>query len=388
MKKIKVLHTITRMIVGGASENTMLSAQLIDKEKFTVKVISGRQVGSSGSLLEECKKRNVKIHYFNGLVREISPLNDLIHIIKFVDYLKKNKFDIIHTHSSKAGILHRIAAKLAGIPIIVHTIHGWSFNCKMPSWKRKLYIVLERFTAKLTTKLIAVTQFDIEKGLKERIGNRNQYCKIHSAIEIERYEKPEKPVSDIKVELGIESDKVIIGTVSRMDEQKAPLDFMRAAQKIIQEYDNVQFLFIGDGPLKSEVMQFISENNLQHIILTPGLRYDVPNMLAVMDIFILTSLWEGLPRVFSQAMAARKPIIATRVDGAPEIICSGENGFLVDPGDIDSMCGRIETLLINQELCKKFSENGYERISPDFDVNHMIRQLEELYIDLINRKNK
>ena len=193
---------------------------------------------------------------------------------------------------------------------------------------------------------------------------------------------------EIKMELGLEQDKIIIGTVSRMDEQKAPLDIMKVAQKIVLEYNNVQFLFIGSGPLEPEVTQFISENNLQQKILTPGLRYDIPNMLAVMDIFILTSLWEGLPRVFSQAMSAKLPIIATQVDGAPEIIESGVNGFLVDPMDIESMCDKIKMLLENPELGKTMSKKGYKRISPDFDVNHMVKQLEELYIDLINRENK
>jgi glycosyltransferase involved in cell wall biosynthesis len=378
-KKIKVLHTITRMIVGGACENTMLCGQLINQDDFSVDVLSGLQTGVNGDLYDECKARNVDIIGCPELVREISPIKDIVHFFKMIRFLKKRDYDIIHTHSSKAGFLHRLAAKIAGVPVIIHTIHGWSFNYRMSSWKRQMYILLEKIAAKFTNKLIAVTMFDVEKGLQEGIGYSDQYCVIHSSIEIEKFEKPDKPVSDIKTELGLDHDKIIVGTVSRMDEQKAPLDFMKVAAKILKSNKQVKFLFVGDGHLRKQVSEFLENNKLTNDVILTGIRHDVANMFAVMDIFILTSLWEGLPRVFSQAYAAKLPIVATRVDGASEIIKPELNGFLVAPSDIDDMISKIQRLIDDPELRLRMGSYGYNQISPDFEVNHMIKQIEEVY---------
>ncbi|MCF7814617.1 MAG: glycosyltransferase family 4 protein [Candidatus Cloacimonetes bacterium] len=384
MKKIKVLHTITRLIVGGAQENTILSAQLLDKEKFDVDVLCGIQTGPEGSLFEFAASRGVEPLIFKNLVREINIFKDIRHFFEMIIFLKKNHYDIIHTHSSKAGIIHRFAAKIMKVPIIIHTVHGWSFHEHMSCWKRKIYIYLERVAATYTNKMITVTELDIKKGLDVDIGSKEKYKNIHSSIEIDRYKEPIRDIKDIKKELNLNPNNIIVGTVARLSEQKSPLDFMCVAKVVCSKYDNIQFLYVGDGELRPIVEEFINDNNLEDKIILTGLRLDVPDMLAVMDIFILTSLWEGLPRVFSQSMAAKLPIIATKVDGAPEAINDGLNGFMTTPGKPMEIVKELEKLINDETLRKKMGNEGLKIAEECFSVESMIRDIEDAYNSLLN----
>jgi glycosyltransferase involved in cell wall biosynthesis len=220
---------------------------------------------------------------------------------------------------------------------------------------------------------------DIQKGLAAKIGNPDQYCTIHSSIEIDIYKKPSKEVNEIRKELQLKPNHVIVGTVARLSEQKAPLDFVKVAQKICAKYDNVQFLYVGDGNLRKDVEDKLSELNLQDKVILAGLRLDVPDMLAVMDIFILTSLWEGLPRVFSQAMAAKLPIIATKVDGAPEAITDGVNGFMTQPAKPLEMVQYLEMLINDKGMREKMGMEGLKIAEEHFSVKSMIKDIEKEY---------
>jgi len=379
MKKIKVLHTITRLIVGGAQENTILSAQFLDKDTYDVDVLCGSQTGPEGSLFEFATSRGVQPIIFKNLIREINPIKDIVHFVEMLIFLRKNHYDIIHTHSSKAGIIHRFAAKIMGVPIIIHTVHGWSFHDHMHRFKSQFYVFLEKKAAAFTDTIITVTKLDIQKGINADIGSELQYRNIHSSIEIERYKTATRDISEIKKELKLNMNSVIIGTVARLSEQKAPLDFMRLAKAICDTHDNVQFLYVGDGELRPEVEKFIQDNELQDKIILAGLRMDVPDMLAVMDIFILTSLWEGLPRVFSQSMAAKLPIVATKVDGAPEAITDGLNGFMTQPGKPLEMVQYLEKLINDKALREKMGLEGLKIAEKNFSVESMIEDIEDVY---------
>lgn len=386
MRKIRVLQLITRLIVGGAQEHAMLTADFLDKNRYEVEVWSGPQTGSEGSLKAEFRRRGIKLEFIPELVREINSVKDFLALFKIIRKLKKQPFDIIHTNSSKAGILGRLAAKLAGVPVIVHTVHGWSFHDRMSFAKKKFYITLEKWMERFTDKLITVTDLDIKKGLDAGISKPDKYVTIHSAIEIERYRTPTKNRREIINELGLDPNKITIGTVSRMSQQKAPIDFVNTAKMICERYDNVQFLFIGDGPLRQEVENLIMFHHLENKVFIPGIRYDVPNMLAVMDIFILNSLWEGLPRVFPQAMAANLPIIGTKVNGAPEAIENGKNGFLVTPGKPEEMVEKIGILLNDKNRREEMGKTGYGIVDLAFNVIHMIEQIEKIYENCLKQK--
>ena len=345
MAPIRTLQIITRLIVGGAQETVMATASWLDKERFSVTVLSGSQTGSEGSLIEEIRARGVDLVLLPEMVREISPLKDLSALWKLVAYLRRERFTVVHTNSSKAGILGRIAARLAGTPVIVHTVHGWSFHDYMSPLGRGIYILLERLTAPLTDALVAVTRQDIQKGLAHHIGRPEQYSLIRSAISLREFDPVLFDRDAVRRELGIDPQAVVIGNIGRFSAQKNPLDWVRVADLLAQRHPQVHFLLVGDGPLRPQVESLIAELGLQQRFTLAGLRRDPARMFSAIDIFLLTSLWEGLPRVLPQALAMGVPVVANQADGALEAIQPGETGFLCPPGDLQQMAGYCSRLI-------------------------------------------
>jgi glycosyltransferase involved in cell wall biosynthesis len=383
---IPVLHIITRLIVGGAQENTLYTAMLLDKKKYAVEVLSGSQTGSEGSLIEEGRSNHVKITLFPSLVRQLNPWTDFKALWQMVGYLRKNHFGIVHTHSSKAGILGRVAAKLAGVPVIIHTVHGWSFHDHMPWTTKFTYIFLERLCARFTNALIVVTERDEQKGLQAGIGNHNQYHTIRSAIPLQEFDPIRTNRQSIRTELGIPTDAPVIGSVGRFSAQKNPVDWVNVAEIIEREIPGCWFLMVGDGPLLSQVKSMLHEKKLDKKFVLPGIQRNIPNMLAAMDIFLLTSLWEGLPRVIPQAMSMHLPVVATSVNGSSEILLDGVNGFLCPPRDVACLADRCLRLLKDPEMRQEISLKGSEIAAKFFDLNQMIDQIDDLYSSFLSRE--
>jgi glycosyltransferase involved in cell wall biosynthesis len=383
MAPVPVLHLITRLIVGGAQENTMLTAALLDKSRFQVEVLSGPQTGSEGSLIEEVRGRGVPLTVLPQLLRQVSPLNDLLALWKLYRLMRAKGYTIVHTHSSKAGILGRLAARLADVPIIVHTVHGWSFHDYMPPPVRNAYILLERWIASFSQALIVVTQRDIEKGLAAGIGHPGQYYLIRSAIPLEEFDPASVDGVAVRQELGLPLDAVVIGNVGRFSEQKNPLDWVRVAGKVGRADPNLRFLLVGDGPLRPQVVDLLAQEGISGQTILTGLRRDAPRMLAAMDIFMLTSLWEGLPRVIPQAMSMGLPVIANQADGTLEAIRDGETGYLCLPGNTVQMAERCTHLIEHPQERLEMGQKGRAFAIKEFDLQRMIAQIENLYEELL-----
>jgi len=373
-----VLHIITRLIIGGAQENTILTAELLDKRYWDVDVMTGPQTGPEGSLAKHARDKNVKLHIDNELVREINPFKDFLSFIKIVQFIRKKKYNIVHTHSSKAGISGRWAAWLAGVPVIIHTVHGWGFHEYQKLWTGFLFKLLERITLLVTDKLIVVTRRDIDKGLKANIGTLDDYTLIRSGIELAAFANPQRPWQTVRKEFGIPLDAAVIGTVTRLSPQKAPHVFIKAAHVILKTHPNVFFLIVGDGPLRSDVEQQIKELNMENRICLTGLRRDVPDLLSACDIFSLSSLWEGLPRVLPQAMANGLPVVASAIDGSKEIIQDGVNGRLFPPGNHTIMAKTLIELLDDPDMANNLTAQG-DRTVEEYDVNRMVDKIADLY---------
>ena len=380
---IKVNHIITRLIVGGAQENTLHTADMLSKEHYQVSVISGPQTGSEGSLIGEFQEKGISLTILPELLREVSPVNDLRALWKLYRLLNQGKYDIVHTHSSKAGILGRIAARLAGVPVIVHTVHGWSFHESMPSRTRQMFIALERTCARFTDKLVVVTRRDIDKGLRAGIGHPEQYTLIRSAIPLEVFDPSRYDQTAVRHGLGIPLDALVLGNVGRFSAQKNPLAWVKVAGHVAQSLPECHFLLVGDGPLRNQVEAALKTEGLFERTVLTGLRRDVPQLMRAIDVFLLTSLWEGLPRVLPQAMSMGLPIISSRVDGSAEVISDGENGFLFATDDIEGMSQACVRLLKNKSQRKTMGEAGKKTAHQEFDVRLMIEQIEALYSDLV-----
>ena len=383
-RPLRVLHVITRMIVGGAQENTMLSCALIDAKRFPSTLLTGAETGVEGELHGESRERGVRMVIEPSLVRRLSPWHDLVATIRLWRMMRRERYDVVHTHSSKAGILGRIAAWLAGVPVIIHTSHGWGFNCQQPWYEYWLYVWLERACARISTAIIVVGSPGRDEGLALGIGKPEQYRLIRSGIEIQAYRDARITRDEARRRLELPRDAFVIGCVGRLGEQKAPLDLLAAFLPVAKSRPEAHLVFVGDGPLSADLEQAIARAGLTGRVHLTGLRRDVPELMRAFDVFALASRWEGLPRVFPQAMAAGLPIVATRVDGAPDAVTPGENGWLVEVGDTSGMAERLRALAACPDTARRMGAAGQARVD-EFSAQRMVQDLANLYDQAANR---
>ncbi|MBM3251879.1 MAG: glycosyltransferase family 4 protein, partial [Candidatus Omnitrophica bacterium] len=310
MPKVRILYVVTKLELGGAQKQLLTLINHLDQAKFQPFLFTAKE----GLLLQEAVSINgLTVKKSKWLERSINPIKDFLALVEAYFFIKKNNIDFVHTHSSKAGILGRIAARLAKVRIILHTVHGWSFNDYQPKIKRGIFIFLERFCAGFTHKIIVVSRHDKVKGLTHRIGEDKKYNLIRYGIDYEEFKITKG--RDFKKELGINSDCLVVGMVSCFKPQKSPHDFIRAASLVHQVMPEVKFILAGDGVLRRDIEELISKFQLKDSIILPGWRRDIPDMLSALDVFILTSLWEGLPIAALEAMSASRAVIATNTGG-------------------------------------------------------------------------
>jgi glycosyltransferase involved in cell wall biosynthesis len=325
-----------------------------------------------------------------GLVREISPANDARAFLKLRAMLVEEIKNwspvpvIVHTHSSKAGILGRWAAYSAGVPVILHTFHGFGFNDYQAFWTRNFYIGVEWLTARITSAFICVSRANLERAMSLGFGPREKFHLIRSGIDIRAFERRPIDVRAKRMELGVGESGPLVVMVSNFKPQKNPLDFVRAALVVLKDVPDAWFAVAGDGVLRHELEALIQEQGIKDRFLILGWRRDIPEILWASDLFVLTSLWEGLPRVYPQAMAAGLAIVGTRVDGAPEAVVNGENGYLVEPKDVEALAQRIIELLRDEKLRKRMGQKGRSLVD-QFDIHLMLSEQEELYESLSSR---
>ena len=376
MNKIKVAVIITKLELGGAQKVAISICEKLDKNKFETVLICGR-----GGILDEETKNKIRIIFVNDLVREISPLKDLKSLFSIYKILKQEKPFIVHTHSSKAGIIGRLAAKLCGIKNIIHTIHGFSFNDTQSFFKKNLYVFLEKLGAKVSKYLIPVSTENIIKGLKNNIGKKEQYHYIRLGIDIDDFKNFNK-IPSLKKELNINDTDILVTTIGPFKPQKNLPDFIKIAKNISEKNKNFKFVIVGDGALRSYFEKLIIKYNISNNIFLTGWRRDISNILNSSDIFVMTSLWEGLPISTIEAMCCGLPPIVNDVDGQREIVKDKINGFLITPHDIKASEEKIILLANDIKLKKEMSLNAKNSIDYTFSIEYMIKKHEELYLSL------
>ncbi|AKL97850.1 glycosyltransferase [Endomicrobium proavitum] len=373
---IKVCYIITKLELGGAQKVALYTAENLEKDTFEDFLITG-----SGGILDDEAAKKLKVFKVPSLVREISPIKDLRALLKIRKILKKEKPELVHTHSSKAGILGRIAAKLAGVKTIVHTIHGYGFNETQKWYVKYLYIYIEKFCTLFTDKLIVVAKEDMDKGLRYKIAKENKFTLIRAGIDTHYY-KTFNPNPDFRKTLADENTKIIT-TIGPFKPQKNLQDFIKAAGLVCKSVDNVKFFIVGDGDLRPELEKLIADLNLTDKIILLGWRTDIAEILYASDVFAMTSLWEGLPRTILEAMCCSKPVVANAVDGVKEVIREGKNGFKVNPHNYQYTAEKIIYLLQNPTVVNAMGKSAKHSITKEYDINHMVKQHEDLYRKLL-----
>jgi len=381
-RPIRVLHVITRMIVGGAQETALLIAALADRERFACEILCGVETGAEGELHGETRRRGVPLHLEPALVRDPHPLHDLTALARLTAFIRRGGYDVVHTHTAKAGVVGRMAARFAGVRHVIATIHGWGFHPHMSRAAFAFYSGAERLAARFCDVIVVVTTRDREEGLALGIGRSAQYRLVRSGIELEAFTDVAIEPAAARARAGIPVEAFVVGSVGRLSPQKAPLDLVRAFEPLARARADAHLLIVGDGPLRPEVERAVADASLAGRVHLPGIRHDVPELLRAMDVFALTSRWEGLPRVFPQAMCAALPIVATRVDGAVEVIVPGENGWLVELDDTAGFAARLLELAADPALRRRMGEAGRARVA-EYSAATMTRQMEAIYQALV-----
>lgn len=372
-----VCHIITKLELGGAQQNTLFTVAHLDPAKYRPILISGEP----GALDDEARAMpGVEWYQVPSLIRTLNPFKDLRALWALTRLLRKLRPTIVHTHSSKAGVLGRLAAGLAGVPLVVHSIHGYGFTPYQSALHRQVLLQAERWASRQTTRWFAVSEANRRQGIALRLFLPDQCVVIRSGVDLAAIRQTQIDVPAKKHALGLDPLRPVVGTVAPLKPQKAPLDFVRMAARVHRARPDVQFMMVGDGDLRGAVELEVERCGLLSVFHLVGWRRDVAEILRCLDVFSLTSLWEGLPRVYLEALASGVPIVGTRVDGAEEVIREGVNGYLLDPGDVEGLATRVLDVLAHKG---KVGQEEGSLLGKEFDIWEMVRRQEQEYDLLI-----
>lgn len=388
---IRVVHIITRLILGGAQENTLYSAIGQHRDpRFDVTLLCGVDEAGEGNMFSEATRAGLKVVVLPSLVREIRPLTDLKAFFDLYRFLRKGSFTIAHTHSSKAGIIGRIAARAAGVPIVVHTLHGLVFHEFQSAWRNRVYILLKRLCAPLTDTIISVSARVSETALARGIGRADQHVTIFSGIELDLFlsVRERLAVADAKLKAGIPSSALVIGKIARLFPLKGHAQFLEVAAEVARQMPDVWFLLVGDGPLRDELLREAERLGIAARLVMAGRvpPEAVADYIQAMDVVVHTSLREGIARVLPQAGAVGKPVVTFDLDGAPEVVRDGVSGYLVPPVDTARVAQRTVELLRDPGLRRAFGEAGRAFAVEHYSVERMVGRITDVYLELVARR--
>ena len=382
---MRVSHVITRLIVGGAQENTVATVLGLHRQPgVTVKLISGPTSGPEGSL-ESCFAGVPEIFAIApALIRAVRPSTDWRAYRYLTRVFRAERPDIVHTHSGKAGVLGRLAARAAGIPIIVHTIHGPSFGSFQGAVPNLFYRFAECFVGRFTDHFISVASAMSEQYLAAGIGRREQHTRIFSGFPLEAFLSARNDPA-LRRQLGIGEQDIVVGKIARLFELKGHDDLISVAPELVKNCPALKFLFIGDGVLRDHLQGRIRQLGLERHFIFAGLLppAEIPRYVGIMDILVHLSRREGLPRALPQALAAARPVIAFDCDGAGEVCLENETGFLIPTGDLTLLNQRVLQLARDATLRERLGRRGQQWVSERFPVQRMVDEIHALYLRLM-----
>jgi len=381
---MRVTHIITRLVIGGAQENTLATIRgLRQKPGLDVKLISGPTTGPEGSLESDAASVPGLLTTVPELVRPVHPPKDFIALRKLEQLLREQKPDIVHTHSGKAGILGRIAAKRAGVPVIIHHIHGPSFGNFQGALANFVFTAAERHAAKVTDHFFCSAGAMTRLYLAAGIGRPEMYTRIFSGFNLEPFLNAANDIA-FRQQLGLDASHFVIGKVGRIFRLKGHADLVAAFAKILPQVPQARLLLVGDGSLRSDIENQIRTLGLGGKVIFTGLvpPGEVARYVGIMDTLAHLSYREALSRALPQALAAGKPVVTYDFDGADEVCIENETGFLVRTGDIGAAADRLLQLARNPALREKFGRNGRDFVRENFSVDKMVADQYNVYLKL------
>jgi glycosyltransferase involved in cell wall biosynthesis len=381
---MRVTHVITRLIVGGAQENTIASVLgLRNKSGLDVDLIAGATSGPEGSLESAFSRCPEVLTRLPHLVRPLRPLKDCLAWRELARLFRSRRPDIVHTHSGKAGVLGRLAAARARVPVIVHTIHGPSFGRFQGPLANALFRAAEARTGKVTTHFVVVADAMKRQYLAAGIGRPEQYTTILSGFPLEPFTSASNDPR-VRARFGLAPDDIVVGKIARLFKLKGHDDLLAVAPVLVHELPQLKFLLVGNGAWRQRFEKRVQALGIRDHVVFAGLVAPeaVPGLIGIMDILVHLSLREGLARALPQALAASRPVIAYDTDGASEVCVENETGFLLRPGDRPSLQKRLLQLARDPALRLRLGRRGQELVSGRFRVERMVDDLYQLYVRL------
>jgi glycosyltransferase involved in cell wall biosynthesis len=386
---MRIAHIITRLILGGAQENTVLCCEdLIRQYGDDVLLITGPPLGPEGSLLDRARAGGVPLEIIPPLRRPIHPWRDGVSYKQIKDALRRFRPEVVHTHSAKGGMLGRAAAWSLGVPAVVHTVHGAPFHPYQGRGARLLFQTCERWAAKRCHAMVSVADAMTDLMVAAKVAPREKFMTIYSGMEVEPFLRSGEHREHLRRELGYGPEHVVIGKIARLFKLKGHDDVIRAARAVVDAQPNVRFLFVGDGVLRSRLEQQIAAAGLIGHFQFTGLVAPerIPALIAAMDLVVHASLREGLARVLPQALISGKPVVSYDVAGAREVVIAEHTGLLVPPLDTDGLASALQRLVADAALRDRWGEEGRRRFTETFRHEHMTAQLRDLYREVLARR--
>jgi glycosyltransferase involved in cell wall biosynthesis len=389
----KILHIITRLDRGGSAQNTLLTCQELSR-KYDVVLAHGLSLESKMNDWErqsverqiaEARKHGLRDITIPSLVRRVDPVRDIRAFLALLTLLRREKPAIVHTHTYKAGILGSWAAKMAGVPIIIHTPHGHIFFGHFSPQVTRCFMLMERLTAAIVDRMVALTEGERSDYVAFSVANQEKMVTIHSGVNVDRFMKVKRNGREKKLSLGLNAEAPVVGTVGWLLPIKGPIYLLKAMAEVWHTHPDIQLVYVGKGDLEEEVKGEAYRTGLSDKVKFLGWRDDIPEIMQFLDIFVLPSLNEGMGRVLVEAMACGKPIVASNVGGIPDLVKDGHNGFLVGPGDVNGLSLAIKKLIEDEQLRLEMGAKG-RAISRNYGVEEMIKKIDDLYTSLYHEK--
>ena len=378
---LRVLHVHTLPVVSGSGINTFLTMRGQSRDGFNVELACA----DGGALIAQVEQAGMRVRKLRHMVWPLHPWHDPLAVLELARLIRREKYAIVHTHNSKAGFIGRLAARLARAPVVVHTVHGFSFHANESRGKQMFYRVLERVASGWCDMLIVISQPLIDWALAERIAPASKMVKIYSGIDVERFRAP-VDVGQVRASLGLGKDDFVVGEVAKLWPGKGHGILLRAAAMLRGRAPNLKVLLVGDGELRSELERDVQALHLKERVVFAGFREDVPAITRSLDVAVLPSLFEGMGRAVIEAQAAGCAVIGTRVGGIPDLIRDGDNGLLIEPGSAEALATAIDRLYRNPDYRRQLGDAAARGVDERFSEETMVRETIAVYERLLRRR--
>jgi glycosyltransferase involved in cell wall biosynthesis len=381
--KIKIVHIITRMDRGGAPDIVRLLFEKLPSDTFDLTLIYGRTLQPSLKILEFIQKLGVRAICVPTLRRDINPFYDFIAWLKLISILRKGRFDVVHTHTAKAGFLGRVAAKMAGAHRVIYSPHGHDFYGYFGKWGSRMVVCAEKFAALFCDRIHALTELEKKDFLSFYICFASKIEVISSGVELDALRPTQRLINGMKNEF-LEGEKIyLVGMVGRLEPVKGPVYFIEAAKLVLRKKKNVKFYVVGEGSLRGALEKEVREAGIEERFIFTGWKEDVSAILFTLDLLVLPSLNEAVGRSALEAQAAGVPVVATRVGGVSEVIKDGVTGVLVEPKSAPALASAILSLLNDEAKRISMGEAGRGWVDERFSDRTMADKFKQLYSDLM-----